>query len=96
MSVSLIHCDEIVCPHRMSLYLLTETFYDFTHCSSSTKLLVGDIVKNTAKVRHLTQQAQAQDCDMIAFPELCLTGYPPEDLLLRASLGQRIEAALKV
>lgn len=57
--------------------------------------LVGDIVKNTAKVRHLTQQAQAQDCDMIAFPELCLTGYPPEDLLLRASLGQRIEAALK-
>lgn len=40
--------------------------------------LVGDIVKNTAKVRHLTQQAQAQDCDMIAFPELCLTGYPPK------------------
>ena len=57
--------------------------------------VVGDIVKNTAKVRDLVQQAQAQDCDMIVFPELCLTGYPPEDLLLRASLTQRIDAALK-
>jgi NAD+ synthase (glutamine-hydrolysing) len=53
--------------------------------------LVGDIVKNTAKVRHLAQQAQAQDCDVLVFPELCLTGYPPEDLLLRASLALRIE-----
>ncbi|MCC6374457.1 MAG: NAD+ synthase [Moraxellaceae bacterium] len=57
--------------------------------------LVGDIVKNTAKVRHLAQQAQAQDCDVLVFPELCLTGYPPEDLLLRASLALRIEHALQ-
>lgn len=57
--------------------------------------LVGDIVKNTAKVRHLAQQAQAQDCDVLVFPELCLTGYPPEDLLLRASLALRIERALQ-
>jgi NAD+ synthase (glutamine-hydrolysing) len=57
--------------------------------------LVGDIVKNTAKVRHLAQQAQAQDCDVLVFPELCLTGYPPEDLLLRASLALRIEYALQ-
>lgn len=57
--------------------------------------LVGDIVKNTAKVRHLAQQAQAQDCDVVIFPELCLTGYPPEDLLLRASLALRIERALQ-
>lgn len=57
--------------------------------------LVGDIVKNTAKIRHLAQQAQAQHCDMVVFPELCLTGYPPEDLLLRSSLTQRIERALQ-
>ena len=57
--------------------------------------LVGDIVKNTAKVRHLAQQAQVQDCDVVVFPELCLTGYPPEDLLLRSSLALRIEHALQ-
>lgn len=58
--------------------------------------LVGDIPGNTAKVLAVAQTALAQgQVDAIVFPELTLTGYPPEDLLLRPSLALRIERALQ-
>lgn len=58
--------------------------------------LVGDIPGNTAKVLAAARSALAQgEVDAIVFPELTLTGYPPEDLLLRPSLGLRIERALQ-
>ncbi|WP_323813022.1 NAD+ synthase [Cellvibrio sp. NN19] len=58
--------------------------------------LVGDIPGNTAKVLQCAREAQAAgDVDAIVFPELTLTGYPPEDLLLRPSLNLRIERALQ-
>lgn len=57
--------------------------------------LVGDIPGNTAKVLAVARNAIAQgQVDAIVFPELTLTGYPPEDLLLRPSLELRIERAL--
>ncbi|MEN0036159.1 MAG: NAD+ synthase [Cellvibrio sp.] len=57
--------------------------------------LVGDIPGNTAKVLSVAKNALAQgQVDAIVFPELTLTGYPPEDLLLRPSLELRIERAL--
>ena len=56
--------------------------------------LVGSIPENAQKVRLLAQQAKAQQSDIIVFPELCLTGYPPEDLLFRPSLTLRINEAL--
>lgn len=57
--------------------------------------LVGDIPGNTAKVIEFTRSALGQgDIDCILFPEMTLTGYPPEDLLLRTSLDLRIDAAL--
>ncbi|WP_086931196.1 NAD+ synthase [Agarilytica rhodophyticola] len=57
--------------------------------------LVGDIVGNTEKVIATVKNAQERLCaDVIVFPELTLTGYPPEDLLLRPSLDDRIDAAL--
>lgn len=56
--------------------------------------LVGGITQNAEKIRQLAQQAQAQQCDVIVFPELCVTGYPPEDLLLRPSLSLRVQQAL--
>ena len=57
--------------------------------------LVGDIPGNTAKVLEAARMAVAQDdVDAVIFPELTLTGYPPEDLLLRPSLELRIERAL--
>lgn len=57
--------------------------------------IVGAITQNSDKVRQLAEQAKQQDADIIVFPELCLTGYPPEDLLLRPSLKIRIEQALQ-
>ncbi|UTF61749.1 NAD+ synthase [Gilvimarinus sp. DA14] len=58
-------------------------------------LLVGDIPGNTLKVLEVAHKAmQSQAVDAIVFPELTLTGYPPEDLLLRPSLQLRIDRAL--
>lgn len=58
--------------------------------------LVGDIPGNTAKVLSVAREALADGAvDAIVFPELTLTGYPPEDLLLRPSLTLRIERALQ-
>lgn len=57
--------------------------------------LVGDIPGNTAKVLASARAALAVGgVDLILFPELTLTGYPPEDLLLRPSLEMRIQRAL--
>ena len=57
--------------------------------------LVGDIPGNVARVRALAEQARDElQADIVVFPELCLIGYPPEDLLLRESVGLRINAAV--
>ena len=50
-------------------------------------------VRKYKKIR--TEQAKQQGAEIIVFPGLCLTGYPPEDLLLRPSLKIRIEQALQ-
>lgn len=58
-------------------------------------LLVGDIPGNTAQLIQAAERAREQNgADVIVFPELSLTGYPPEDLLLRPSLAVRVEQAL--
>jgi NAD+ synthase (glutamine-hydrolysing) len=49
---------------------------------------VGDLDGNTAKVLDYIQQAKAQQADLVAFPEMALTGYPPEDLLFQPSFIQ--------
>ncbi len=59
-------------------------------------LTVGDIERNTQRIIDSAGQAiREQKADMIVFPELALTSYPPEDLLLRPSLALRIERALQ-
>ena len=64
-------------------------------CLAQLNLLVGDIVSNTQHVIQAAEQALENKADIIVFPELTLTGYPPEDLLLRASLDLRINEALQ-
>lgn len=46
---------------------------------------VGDLAGNVAKIREWTERARAEGADLVCFPELAVTGYPPEDLLLRRS-----------
>jgi len=58
-------------------------------------LLVGDITGNANRVIQAARHARdKQHADAVIFPELTLTGYPPEDLLLRPELMRRVEAAL--
>ncbi len=46
---------------------------------------VGDIEGNKEKIRFCIERAHAHAADIVVFPELSLTGYPPEDLLLKPS-----------
>ncbi|MCE5231879.1 MAG: NAD+ synthase [Mizugakiibacter sp.] len=48
-------------------------------------LPVGAVAANAARARELMAQARAGGAALVAFPELTLSGYPPEDLLLRPS-----------
>jgi NAD+ synthase (glutamine-hydrolysing) len=49
--------------------------------------LVGDVEGNAQAILEFAEQARDEyQADMVVFPELALTGYPPEDLLLRGSL----------
>lgn len=44
---------------------------------------VGDLVGNTEKVLEYTAKAKDMSVDILSFPEMAITGYPPEDLLLK-------------
>jgi NAD+ synthase (glutamine-hydrolysing) len=58
--------------------------------------LVGDIAGNTAKVIQAALHARDEfNAQAILFPELTLTGYPPEDLLLRPGLHRAVQFALE-
>jgi NAD+ synthase (glutamine-hydrolysing) len=45
--------------------------------------VVGDLDGNRERILHRLDEARAAQADLILFPELAVTGYPPEDLLLR-------------
>jgi NAD+ synthase (glutamine-hydrolysing) len=58
-------------------------------------LLVGDIAGNTDKMINAAKSARdLLKADLIVFPELSITGYPPEDLLLRPAFLDEARAAL--
>lgn len=68
---------------------------EITLVMAQLNLVVGDINTNTERV--IASASRARDefgADMVVFPELTLTGYPPEDLLLRPSLELRIRKAI--
>ena len=57
--------------------------------------LVGDIPGNTQKVIAAIEETDKNfDADVLVFPELTLTGYPPEDLLFRRQFIEQVEAAI--
>jgi NAD+ synthase (glutamine-hydrolysing) len=58
---------------------------------------VGSIDGNTEKILATIADARDQHkVDFVAFPELAITGYPPEDLLFRPGLHRRVERALDI
>ena len=59
-------------------------------------LCVGDIDGNTELVlEYISRARDSAGADTIIFPELALTGYPPEDLLLRPHFHVQVERALQ-
>lgn len=57
--------------------------------------VVGDIDGNASRIIELIAQASASGCNVVAFPELAITGYPPEDLLLRSGFVADVGRALE-
>jgi NAD+ synthase (glutamine-hydrolysing) len=57
-------------------------------------LLVGDVRGNAARVRETALRARRMGADLVVFPELTLSGYPPEDLLFHRGLRIQVELAL--
>ena len=49
---------------------------------------VGDLDGNLARILEALGRARALGVDLLAFPEMCVTGYPPEDLLLKPAFIQ--------
>ena len=56
---------------------------------------VGDIAGNIKIVLERIEEARDHKADLVAFPELMLTGYPPEDLLMKPSFVRDNQAALE-
>lgn len=56
---------------------------------------VGDLAGNADAIAELAEQAHARGASVLLTPELALTGYPPEDLLLRPAFMQAVERTLR-
>jgi NAD+ synthase (glutamine-hydrolysing) len=56
---------------------------------------VGDLDGNVEKILQYAADARHLACDVVAFPELTITGYPPEDLLRRRDFIKANHAALE-
>ncbi len=55
---------------------------------------VGDLDGNAAKILEFARQAEQAGAEVVAFPELALTGYPPRDLVEKHSFLDRTADAL--
>ena len=57
--------------------------------------VVGDLDGNRTRILEYVSEARSVGADLIVFPELATTGYPPEDLLLRPSFVRAAEDSLE-
>jgi NAD+ synthase (glutamine-hydrolysing) len=57
--------------------------------------VVGDIAGNSRRIRELYATADAAGCDIVVFPELSITGYPPEDLVLKSGFVAENQQAMR-
>jgi NAD+ synthase len=56
--------------------------------------VVGDVAGNVARIREARAEAARGGADLVVFPELTVSGYPPEDLVLKAAFLDAVEGAV--
>jgi NAD+ synthase len=56
---------------------------------------VGDLAGNAAKIRAARAKAAGEKADLVVFPELVVTGYPPEDLVLKPAFQKAVETTVE-
>ena len=74
---------------------MTEPAAQFSITLAQLNPTVGDVTGNTDKVRRARDQAAAMGADIVAFPELFIAGYPPEDLVLKPAFQSACRAAVE-
>ena len=57
--------------------------------------VVSDLAGNTAKLRQARAEAAALGADLVVYPELFITGYPPEDLVRKPAFAAAARAAVE-
>ena len=57
--------------------------------------VVGDLDGNRRRILEGIERARSEQADLVLFPELAVTGYPPEDLLLRPSFIRAAEQSVR-
>jgi NAD+ synthase len=57
--------------------------------------IVGDVAGNTEKARRARDTAKADGADIVVYPELFISGYPPEDLVLKPAFQSACRAAVE-
>lgn len=57
--------------------------------------VVGDVAGNVARIREARAKAARDGAQLVVFPELTVSGYPPEDLVLKNSFLDAVEAAVE-
>src|SRR5262252_6368009 len=57
--------------------------------------VVGDLAGNSAKVRKARAEAARARADLVVYPELFITGYPPEDLVRKPAFAAAARAAVE-
>ena len=74
---------------------MTETASRFTITLAQLNPIVGDVAGNADKARRARAEAAREGADLVAFPELFLSGYPPEDLVLKPAFQAACRATIE-
>ncbi len=72
---------------------MTERATEFVVTLAQFNPTVGDVEGNAAKARAARERAKADGADLVVLSELFLTGYPPEDLVLKPAFQSACRAA---
>ncbi len=74
---------------------MTEAAAQFAITLAQLNPTMGDVAGNAAKARAARARAAADGADLVVFPELYISGYPPEDLVLKPAFQSACRAAVE-